>query len=288
MLALSLTVLVISLTSRFSISVTHDIYARTTSGDIVSQEVIDEYIITNQFEEAIAEIISFPQYTIMYHIQWRNGYLTLFPDLQNVSGVLTEVTLNYNQISYIPVHLLEYLDLVTLLCIKGNLLTSFPTTTTTMNLQAIYLDSNPIEVMPDFGTVTATLKTLSMYYTDVSVFSSDLTVFAELVNLNLKYGKLTDIPPCQLLPKITESGMQLQGNPIESFDTANRDFSCFNFDEGFNQAQFTSIPNLCKMSNLPAIVEWSASESYTTIDCDCSALWLKVNVKHISLCSRNK
>ena len=112
-----------------------------------------------------------------------------------------------------------------------------------------------------------------------------LSVFQALTSLDLKNSRLTDFPPCHLLPLISGSGMELEGNPFESFDTTDRNFSCINFNEGFSRNQFTTIPNLCKTSNLPANVEWAAFPEYTMIDCDCSALWLKVktvnNFRHL-------
>ena len=254
------------------------IYGRNLDGNVVTTqygEFTEE--ITNGFSaDIVPEILSVPPFSFMDHFNWSPGDLSEFPNLVNISSEVTDITLNDNYISHIPVNLLHILDRLTQLCIRNNLLTSFPTTTAPMKLYHLYLNGNPINEVPDFGTVAEKLRTLQIPDSHISSFRPDLSVFQALTSLNLKNSKLTDLPPCHLLPLISGSGMELMGNPFESFDTTDRNFSCVNFNEGFSGAQFTSIPNLCKTSNLPANVEWAAFPDYTMIDCDCSALWLTV------------
>ena len=272
---------VIVVTSYFTIPAAMEIFALTSSGNVVSRQESDAATIYENFIEELDEILSFPPFTSINKLDWSNAGLTKFPDLQNVSWRIADIALNYNKISYIPPNLMDILGEVTLFCIRENLLTSFPATSSTMNLRSLYINGNPINEMPDFGTAAETLRTLSMPGTDVSVFRSNLTIFSALTSLDMKNGQLTDLPPCQLLPQISGTGMKLKGNPLESFDTTDRNFGCVNFNEGFSGAQFTSIPNLCKTNNLPANVEWADAPDVTMIDCDCSALWLKVGLNRL-------
>ena len=254
-----------------------EIHVRTLSGNIESRQETDASTIYENFNEEVCEILSFPPFTDINKLDWSNAGLTKFPDLQNVSWRIADIALNYNKISYIPPNLMDILGEVTLFCIRENLLTSFPATSSTMKLQWLYINGNPINEMPDFGSLAQTLRTISMPDSEVSVFRSNLTVFTALTSLDLQNGKLTDLPPCQLLPQISGTAMKLKGNPLETFDTANRDFSCINFNEGFSGALFTSAPNLCKSSPLPSNVNWAAIGDSTMVDCDCSGIWIKVS-----------
>ena len=112
------------------------IYGRNLDENVVTTQW-GEYTeeITNGFSaEKVPEILSLPPFAFMEYFNWSPGDLEEFPNLVNVSSEVTDITLNYNYISHIPVNLLHILGKLTQLDIRNNLLTSFPTTTAPMTL----------------------------------------------------------------------------------------------------------------------------------------------------------
>ena len=234
-----------------------------------------ENIIYNTLGNVVTRITSFPDFTYLDKLSWTNGWLTEFPNLHNVSDTLIELYLDKNKITTIPKSLLEMLNKVTKMSIKNNLLAAFPATTATMVLVELSLNKNLFASLPDFGTIATVLIKLSMGFNPVSEFNSNLPLFPMMVNLDLVGCQLTEPPPCHLITNMGNIGLKLKGNPLVRLNSHN-DLSCVDFTEGFESAQFASVPNLCHMSTIPTLVSWASSPNYSFVDCDCSALWHKV------------
>ena len=242
--------------------------------------------IGNLFNPAVTEITNFPVFPVLATISWTPGHLTHFPNLYNVSGSLTVLNLDQNNIHIIQPTYLEALSNLQMLYLKDNQIAYFPETTTPMVLQWLYLDSNPLTAMPVFGTLQVRMTQLSLKGSQLSEINPNLQTFPNLfMFLDLQNCQLDTVPPCELFPAAMGITVKLGGNPLKTFDPYGMDMTCVDFREGFVDSAFTTIPNFCRAMPLPDPLYWVPVPFTETlyIPCDCTSLWIKVGLILLSL-----
>ena len=249
----------------------------TTEGNVVSfQQPMGPFnhLSSSNNTPSVFKITNFTGINGLFTFTWNNGHLTEFPDFRASSQLSLRISINNNLISYINP---AYLEHINKLYLNNNSITHFPATTIPMNLVILELDGNPITAMPDFGTISLQLTSLSLQRTWITEISSSLKPFPQLTTINLRDCRLTNPPPCNLFPA-SLSFVDIGGNPLKSFDPVGMDLTCVDLSVGFIGADFTTIPNFCRQPVLP-MISWAGPDAndYINLHCDCTALLIKVN-----------